>query len=160
MYSGNWHVEILKVMFGITSSASRLLAYGIFISRVIDHLEIDTSEMDFTSTNTREHLVGEHLIHKMSIYWYNGQYMCQEDYRTTMDIDLSDEENNADLPKQNPDPPQVEASQVPQVPSFGLAHLDAMEQRLNEQIDAKFQSLNEMIDSGLMSLYDRDATGV
>ncbi|KAF1877061.1 hypothetical protein Lal_00033614 [Lupinus albus] len=56
---------IEKVMFGITSSPSRLLAYGIFISRVINHLEIDTSEVKFTLANTGENLFGEHFIQKM-----------------------------------------------------------------------------------------------
>ncbi|KAF1892781.1 hypothetical protein Lal_00046726 [Lupinus albus] len=81
--------------------------------------------------------------------------MYQEDYRKIVDIDLSNEEHHADLPKKNPDPPQAEASQAAQVPPFGLAHLDAMEQRLNDRIDAGFQSMNERIVFGLMSLYDR-----
>ncbi|KAF1888976.1 hypothetical protein Lal_00039575 [Lupinus albus] len=38
----NWPAEILKLMSGNTTSSSRLLAYGIFISRIIDHMEIDT----------------------------------------------------------------------------------------------------------------------
>ncbi|KAF1862216.1 hypothetical protein Lal_00026740 [Lupinus albus] len=37
----NWHVEILKVMSGITSYLSRLMAYEIFISRVVEHVGID-----------------------------------------------------------------------------------------------------------------------
>ncbi|KAF1895047.1 hypothetical protein Lal_00022544 [Lupinus albus] len=55
----NWPAEILKVMFGIASSSSRLLAYEIFITRIIDHLDIDTSKMNFALTNTHDHLVGE-----------------------------------------------------------------------------------------------------
>ncbi|CAL0318688.1 unnamed protein product [Lupinus luteus] len=39
----NRTVEILKVMYEISNSSSRLIAYGIFISRVIDYLDIDTS---------------------------------------------------------------------------------------------------------------------
>ncbi|KAF1870833.1 hypothetical protein Lal_00030143 [Lupinus albus] len=109
----NWPAEISKVMFGIVSLSSQLLTYGIFISRVIDHLKVDTSDVEFKLTNTREHLVGEHLIQKMNIYWYIGQWMYQEDCRTMVDVDLSHEEHNADLPKQNPDPRQAEASQVP-----------------------------------------------
>ncbi|KAF1868062.1 hypothetical protein Lal_00034003, partial [Lupinus albus] len=52
----NWSTEILKVMFGIASSSSRLLAYKIFISRIIDHMEIDTYDVEFQLTNTRDHL--------------------------------------------------------------------------------------------------------
>ncbi|KAF1879774.1 hypothetical protein Lal_00039718 [Lupinus albus] len=88
-------------------------AQSIVNNMVIDHLEIDTFEVDFTLINTHEHLVGEHLIHKMSIYWYNGQWMYQEDYRTTVDIELSNEEHNADLHENNPGPPQPKASQAP-----------------------------------------------
>ncbi|KAF1888970.1 hypothetical protein Lal_00039569 [Lupinus albus] len=95
----NWHAEILKVMFGIISSPSRLHAYGIFILRIIDHVEIDTYEVNFILTNTHEHLVGENLIHKMSIYLYDGQWMYQKDYKTTVDLDLSNEEENANLPE-------------------------------------------------------------
>ncbi|KAF1879983.1 hypothetical protein Lal_00022110 [Lupinus albus] len=53
-------------MAGITKSSSRLLVYGIFISRVIDHLDIDTSDVE-----------------KMV-----------EDHRTTVDLDLSDEDDH------------------------------------------------------------------
>ncbi|KAF1864566.1 hypothetical protein Lal_00043207 [Lupinus albus] len=144
-------------MFGITSSSSRLLAYGIFISRIIDHIEIDTSDVEFQLTNTRDHLVGEHLIHKMGIYWITGQRMYQEAYRTTEDLDLSDEENPAAVPEQHLDATHDEASQAP---PFGLAHLDAMEQRMNNKIDVGFQAINDIIDSGLMSLYDKVAADI
>ncbi|KAF1881780.1 hypothetical protein Lal_00014530, partial [Lupinus albus] len=150
LYLVNWPIEILRVVFGIASSSSQILTYGNFISRTIDHLEIYTFDVEFTLTNTREHLVGEHLIYKMSIYWYTDH----------VEIDLSDEEHHVDLHEQHQDPPQVEASQVPQVPPFGLAHLDAMEQRLNDRIDARFQSMNERIYSGLMSLYDMVASDI
>ncbi|KAF1874339.1 hypothetical protein Lal_00013782 [Lupinus albus] len=115
-------------------------------------MEINTSDVEFQLTNTREHLVGEHLIHKMGIYWYTGQWMYQEDYRTIVDIDLSDEEHPADVLEQHSDPTQVEDSQAPKVPPFGLAHMNTMEQWLNNRIDAGFQSMNERIDSGLISL--------
>ncbi|KAF1866266.1 hypothetical protein Lal_00024270 [Lupinus albus] len=42
-----WLVVILKVISGIASSSSQLLAYGIFISWIINHLEIDASDMEF-----------------------------------------------------------------------------------------------------------------
>ncbi|KAF1885844.1 hypothetical protein Lal_00042718 [Lupinus albus] len=83
------------VMFGIASSSSQLLSYGIFISRIIDHMDIDTSDVEFQLTNTHE--------------W------------TTVNLDLSDEEHLADIPEQHPDPTQVEASQASQAPPFGVA---------------------------------------
>ncbi|KAF1879766.1 hypothetical protein Lal_00039710, partial [Lupinus albus] len=58
----NWPSEILKVMVGIEKSSSRLLADGIFISLVIDHLDIDTSDMEKLAVNPCEHLDGENLI--------------------------------------------------------------------------------------------------
>ncbi|KAF1858889.1 hypothetical protein Lal_00043024 [Lupinus albus] len=88
----NWPAEIMRVISGIASSSSRLLAYGIFISRIIDHMENETSNIDVNLTNTHDHLVGEYLIHKMGIYWLAGEWMYQEEYRTTVDLDLSDEE--------------------------------------------------------------------
>ncbi|KAF1862580.1 hypothetical protein Lal_00014120 [Lupinus albus] len=66
----NLSAEILKVIFGIVSSSTRLLAYDIFISMIINHLEIDTSDVDFIVTNFREHLISDNLIHKMGIYNY------------------------------------------------------------------------------------------
>ncbi|KAF1894507.1 hypothetical protein Lal_00043365 [Lupinus albus] len=104
----NWTAEILRVMFGIASLSSRLLAYGIFVTRIIDHMTIETSDVDHQLANTNDHL---------------------EDYRTTIDMDLSDEETPDGHPKQPA--VQAEASQVPDAPPFGLAHLDAMEERLN-----------------------------
>ncbi|KAF1879595.1 hypothetical protein Lal_00033252 [Lupinus albus] len=67
----NWLAEILKVMAEIASSSSRLLAYEIFISRVIDHLEIDMSDLEVIFTNSCDHLVGDNLIHKMSYNVHN-----------------------------------------------------------------------------------------
>ncbi|KAF1889410.1 hypothetical protein Lal_00024735 [Lupinus albus] len=97
-------------MPGIATQSSRLLAYGIFISRIIDHMEIDTSEIELT--NTHDHQMGEYLI-----IW--------EDYRTTVSLDLSDEETPAD--QQEQPTAQLEAPEASQTPPFGLAHLDALE---------------------------------
>ncbi|KAF1879962.1 hypothetical protein Lal_00022086, partial [Lupinus albus] len=79
--------------------------------------------------------------------------MYQEDYRTTVDLDLSDEETPAAQQEQPIAPPEVpEASQAP---PFGLAHLDALEQCLNQRVDVGLQALNDSVESGLMNLYDR-----
>ncbi|KAF1881691.1 hypothetical protein Lal_00032160 [Lupinus albus] len=64
----NWPVEILIVKSGIGTSSSRLLSYGIFISRIIDQMEIDTSDVEIKLTNTHDHQLGEYLIHKIGIY--------------------------------------------------------------------------------------------
>ncbi|KAF1877169.1 hypothetical protein Lal_00015831 [Lupinus albus] len=74
----NWPSDILKVIDGIAKSSSRLLAYGIFISRVIDHLDIDTSYVEKLAVNSREHLVSDNLIHKMSIYKHGSEWMYQK----------------------------------------------------------------------------------
>ncbi|KAF1896116.1 hypothetical protein Lal_00042882 [Lupinus albus] len=116
----NWPAKFLKVMFGIATSSSRLLAYWIFISRVIDYMEIDTSDVEIKLTNTHDHQLCEYLIHKMGIYKIIGIWMYQEDYRTTVDLDQHEQ------PIEKPEAP--EASQTP---PFGLAPLDALEQHLN-----------------------------
>ncbi|KAF1896161.1 hypothetical protein Lal_00027234 [Lupinus albus] len=135
----NWHTEILRVMSDIASSSSRLLAYGIFISMFINYLEIDTSDVEVKETNTHDHLLGEYLIHKMGIYWLARTWMYQEDYRTTVDLDILDEETHAE---QHEKPAaQREVSQASQALPFGLAHLDTMEQRLNQRMDDGFQLL-------------------
>ncbi|KAF1878020.1 hypothetical protein Lal_00041769 [Lupinus albus] len=90
----NCPLEILKVMVGIVKSSSRLLDYEIFISHVIDHLDIDTCDVEKLAVNSREHLVGDNMIHKMNIYKHDGQWMYQEDHNTTVDLDLSDEDIN------------------------------------------------------------------
>ncbi|KAF1894550.1 hypothetical protein Lal_00039651 [Lupinus albus] len=116
-------------------------------------MAIETSDVDVQLTNTLDHLVGEYLIHNIGIYWLSGEWMNQEDYRTTLDLDLSDEETPTGQPKQPV--AQTEASQVPNAPPFGLAHLDAMEKRLMHRMDVGFQVLNDRLDSELMSMYDR-----
>ncbi|KAF1872170.1 hypothetical protein Lal_00033824, partial [Lupinus albus] len=68
----NWLVEILRVMYGFASSSTRLLAYGIFISKIIDHMEIDPSDIEIKLTNTHDHHLGDYLIHKMGIYRIGG----------------------------------------------------------------------------------------
>ncbi|KAF1894508.1 hypothetical protein Lal_00043363 [Lupinus albus] len=145
-------------MSDIATSSSRLLAYEIFISRIIDHMEIDTSDVEIKLTNTHDHQMGEYLIHKMGIYKITGTWMYQEDYRTTVDLDLLDEETPAEQQEQPTAPPEV--SEASQAPPFGLAHLDALEQRLNQRVDAGLQALNDSLDSGLMNLYDRVAPDI
>ncbi|KAF1866174.1 hypothetical protein Lal_00031478 [Lupinus albus] len=154
----NWPAEIMKVMSGIATSSSRLLAYGIFISRKIDHMEIDTSNVEIKLTNTHGHQLGEYLIHKMGIYKITNTWMYQEDYRTIVDLDLSDEEISAKQQEQPTVP--LEALEAYQAPPFGLTHLDALEQRLNQRVDVGLQALNDSVDSRLMNLYDMLAADI
>ncbi|KAF1892706.1 hypothetical protein Lal_00042595 [Lupinus albus] len=154
----NWPVEILRVMSEIASSSSTLLAYGIFISRIIDHMEINTSDVEIKLANMHDHQLDKYLIHKMGIYKITGTWMYQENFRTTVDLDLSDEEIPAEQHEQPTTQPEVpEASQAP---PFGLAHLDALEQRLNQRINYRLQTLNDSLDSRLMNLYDRVAADI
>ncbi|KAF1889015.1 hypothetical protein Lal_00042984 [Lupinus albus] len=154
----NWPAEILKVMSGIATSSSRLLSYGLFISRVFDHMEIDTSDVEIKLTNTHDHQLGEYLIHKMGMYKMTSTWKYQEDYRTTVDLDLSEEETPTAQQEQPTAPPEIpEASQAP---PFGLTHLDALEQRLNERVDVGLQALNDSMDSGLLNMYDKLAVDI
>ncbi|KAF1881793.1 hypothetical protein Lal_00014543 [Lupinus albus] len=91
----NWPTDILKVMSGIASSSPRLFAYRIFISCVVDHLEINTSDLEVIVTNSCEHLIDDNLIHKMGIYKYGDNWMYQEYHNTTVDLELFDGEGDA-----------------------------------------------------------------
>ncbi|KAF1878011.1 hypothetical protein Lal_00041760 [Lupinus albus] len=68
-------IHDLKLLFAIRE--------GILVNWPVEILKIDTSDVDFQLTNTRDHSVGEYLIHKMGIYWLSGEWMYQEDYRTS-----------------------------------------------------------------------------
>ncbi|KAF1869350.1 hypothetical protein Lal_00018444 [Lupinus albus] len=130
----------------------------IFAIKIIDHMEIDTSDVEIKLTNTHDHQLCEYLIHKMGIYKITGQWMYEEDYRTTIDLDLSDEETSADQQEQPTAQPEI--SEASQAPPFGLAQLNALEQRLNQRVDDGLQVLNDNVDSGLMNLYDRLAADI
>ncbi|KAF1896038.1 hypothetical protein Lal_00033426 [Lupinus albus] len=152
----------LKMMFaikkGIAFSSSKLLAYGIFISRVIDHMVIDTFDVEVKLTNSHDHLLGAYLIHKMGIYWLGGTWMYQEDYKTTVDLNLSNDE----LPAGQEEKPttQPEAAEASQAPPFGVAHLYSLEQLLNQRLDIGLQTLHDSLHSELMNLYDRVAADI
>ncbi|KAF1899665.1 hypothetical protein Lal_00019795 [Lupinus albus] len=135
----NCLAEIMKVMSDIASSSSRLLCYGIFISRVIDHLGIDTSDVETIVVNPIEHLVGDNWIYKMGIYKYCAKWMYQEDHNTIVDLDFASEEEGVDQGEQNPEQQHDEAPNMPPVPSFKMDHLDAMEQLLNKMINLILQ---------------------
>ncbi|KAF1888966.1 hypothetical protein Lal_00039565 [Lupinus albus] len=94
----------------------------------------------------------------MGIYKITGIWMYQEDYRTNVDLDLSDNEISAD--QQEQPTAQPEAPEASQTPPFGLAHLDALEQRLNQRVDAGLQALNDNMDSGMINMYDRLAADI
>ncbi|KAF1859145.1 hypothetical protein Lal_00000976 [Lupinus albus] len=68
-------------------------------------------------------------------------WMYQEDYQTT--VEIYDEEEDVILAVQNQAPQLDEASNMPQKPSFGLAHLDAIEKNLNECIDNRIQAMED-----------------
>ncbi|KAF1896171.1 hypothetical protein Lal_00027244 [Lupinus albus] len=69
----------ILVLVGTAKSLSRLLAYGIFTSHVIDHVDICASDVE-NFVNYREHLVGDNLIHKISIYKHGDEWMYQKDH--------------------------------------------------------------------------------
>ncbi|KAF1877160.1 hypothetical protein Lal_00015822 [Lupinus albus] len=97
----NWPSKVLKVMSGITNFLKTTCLWDIHLP-IIDHLGINTSDVEIIFVNSREHLVGDNLIHKMSIYKYGAEWMYQEDHNTTIDLDLSDEDENANQGEQNP----------------------------------------------------------
>ncbi|CAL0308025.1 unnamed protein product [Lupinus luteus] len=96
----NWPEEILKVMYSVSTSQSKLLPYSIFISRVVEYLHIDVSDTIIIEYTDKDHLVGESLIHKMGIYKYGNTWKYQEDH-TTVDIELSSDEDQTGIEGQN-----------------------------------------------------------
>ncbi|OIW07805.1 hypothetical protein TanjilG_31997 [Lupinus angustifolius] len=91
----NWPDEILKVMYSVSTSQSRLLPYSIFISRVIDYLHIDVLDIIVLDCSEKDHLIGESLIHKMGIYKYGNTWQYQEDFNNA-NLDPSGEYDQDD----------------------------------------------------------------
>ncbi|CAL0332765.1 unnamed protein product [Lupinus luteus] len=150
----NWPEEILKVMYSISTSQSKLLPYSIFISRVVEYLHIDVSDTIIIEYTDKDHLVGESLIHKMGIYKYGNTWKYQEDH-TTVDIDLSSDEDQTGTEGQNATAQGEPSGSASQVPGFSLAHLDAMEQRLNNRMDLHFQELKDSYHADLEQCEER-----
>ncbi|KAE9621974.1 hypothetical protein Lalb_Chr01g0020431 [Lupinus albus] len=75
----------------------------------------------------------------MSIYKYSGVLMYQKEDQTIVAISDEDEDNIPANQTQASQPDVVPT--MPQAPSFGLTHLDAMEQHLNERIDNGMQAM-------------------
>ncbi|KAF1864583.1 hypothetical protein Lal_00039211 [Lupinus albus] len=73
-------------MSEFASSSSRLLAYGIFVSHVIDHMRINTSDVEMMNVNSRQNLLGDNFINKMDVYKYGSQWMYLEDHNTIVDF--------------------------------------------------------------------------
>ncbi|KAF1898752.1 hypothetical protein Lal_00000654 [Lupinus albus] len=85
----NWRLEILKVMSSTASSSSKSLGYGMFLSRVFEHLNIDTYGVEVIDIEPREHLVIGHLIHSLCICNYVGIWEYLEDINFEIVCDQS-----------------------------------------------------------------------
>ncbi|OIW19093.1 hypothetical protein TanjilG_06402 [Lupinus angustifolius] len=72
-------------------------------------------------SSDKDHLVGESLIHKMGLYKYGNTWQYQEDYNTTMDLDLSRDEDQAGMDQPNAGTQGESSRTTPQVPPFALA---------------------------------------
>ncbi|KAF1898738.1 hypothetical protein Lal_00032322 [Lupinus albus] len=138
----NWPEEILKIMNSVSLSQSMLLPYSIFISRIVDYLHIDVSDTIIVEYTDKDHLVSESLIHKMGIYKYGTTWEYQEDY-TTIDLDLSDDDNQDGMGDQHATTRGEPSGSAPQNSAFGLDQLEAMEQQLNNRMDLHFQGLKD-----------------
>ncbi|KAF1888929.1 hypothetical protein Lal_00036642 [Lupinus albus] len=79
----------LKLMFRTASSSSRLLGYGIFLSRVFEHMDIDTYGVEVIDIEPKEHLVVGHLIHQLGIFNYGALWEYRENHTSYMDCDES-----------------------------------------------------------------------
>ncbi|CAL0309472.1 unnamed protein product [Lupinus luteus] len=150
----NWPEEILKVMYFVSTSQSKLLTYSIFISRVVEYLHIDVSDTIIIEYTDKDHLVCESLIHKMGIYKYGNTCKYQEDH-TTVDMELSSDEDQTGTEGQNATAQGEPSGSASQVLGFSLAHLDAMEQRLNNRMDLHFQELKDSYHADLEQCEER-----
>ncbi|KAF1888125.1 hypothetical protein Lal_00039165 [Lupinus albus] len=140
--AGSLSVENRLLHYIIAYILSKLLPYSIFISRIVDYLRIDVSDTIIVEYTDKDHLVGESLIHKMGIYKYGNTWQYQEDY-TTIGLDLSDDDNQDNTGNQHATTQGEPSGSAPQNSAFGLAQLEAMEQRLNNRMDLHFQGLKD-----------------
>ncbi|KAF1872163.1 hypothetical protein Lal_00033817 [Lupinus albus] len=134
--------------------ASKLLPYSIFISRIVDYLHIDVSDTIIVEYTDKDHLVGESLIHKMSIYKYGTTWQYQEDY-TTIGLDLSDDDNQGGMGDQHATTQGEPSGTEPHNSAFGLDQLEAMEQRLNNRMDLHFEGLKDSYFAGMEQYEER-----
>lgn len=134
----NWFSIILNNIYDIAMSAKKPLAYGIFISRIVDFLGIETRDETIQYITDRQHLFGESLIHQMQIYKYAGEWMHQNDYDPVVDLDLDEDMHFADEQQDEPQDQAQDAqgSQNAQQAGFDNSYVDAMEQRLIGRMDA------------------------
>ncbi|KAF1870886.1 hypothetical protein Lal_00030196 [Lupinus albus] len=66
-----------------------LLAYGIFLFRVIDYMGIDTFGVETMVMYPREHLVGDNMIHRIGIFKSGALWKYREDHNTLVDFNMS-----------------------------------------------------------------------
>ncbi|KAF1862150.1 hypothetical protein Lal_00026669 [Lupinus albus] len=156
------------------SVENRLINYVItyiLVLRNTNHAQPTINDLKFVCNqrryngNSQGHVLYRLIFLEVTCLWNfhltgyrsfgNRYFYCGDDHNTTVDLELTDEEEDVNQAEQHPKQPPAEAYNMPQEPSFGLAHLDAMEQRMTERIDSGFQSLNHRIHSGLASLYGR-----
>ncbi|KAF1881633.1 hypothetical protein Lal_00039849, partial [Lupinus albus] len=91
-----WPLEILKVMSVTASSSIKSLCYGIFLSRVFEHIDIETLGLEVIHINPREHLIIVHLIHSLGIYSYGGIWEYRQNIDFEIECDESSEEETDD----------------------------------------------------------------
>ncbi|CAL0320116.1 unnamed protein product [Lupinus luteus] len=109
------------------------------ILKVVDYLSIDVSDTIIVEYIDKDHLVGESLIHKMGIYKYGTTWLYQEDH-TTVDLELSSDDDQAGTEGWTIGAQGEPSGNTSQEPAFGLAHMDAMEQRLNNRMVSTFRA--------------------
>ncbi|KAF1870716.1 hypothetical protein Lal_00026408 [Lupinus albus] len=91
----NWSLQILLTMSSIASSSSGSLVYPIFLSRLLDHLEIDTFGVKITRTNHIDHLQIGHHIHRLGICHFCGLWeYCEDLDFEIVCIEPTDEESD------------------------------------------------------------------
>lgn len=138
----NWTNIILSQMHDMSNlKSTRPLGYGIFISRIIDHLGIDTNGQIIQKPTESKNLIGDNVtFHQMKIYKQNEEWVYQ--YDPAEDIDLDDDMHDEQEGEQQAQDPDSENASIP---GISIAHLDALEQRMNARIDQRFATLTDYI---------------
>lgn len=157
-YRVDWPAEILRTMYLIiTNEKAQPLAYGIFISRIVDYLRIDTSREVVQHTNPKDHLIDDGILHQMGIYNIRGEWVYANDDVEMEDVELPDSgnEDNSEDEAPNVQGPQAPA---PDIPAFGLAHLDAMEQRMTARMEGLIQGLGDRMTARIDALEEQFRT--
>lgn len=144
----DWPSEILRHMYLIANSDKKPmpLAYSIFISRIVDYLNIDTSGEVIEEVTKTDNLIDDRMLRKMFMIRSPDGWIFEVDQVEDVDEMQVDSGNEED--EQPVDDFQAASEPTTAAPSdsaITIAHLNAMEQRINARIDERIQGMENRI---------------